>query len=132
LKPPWKILIIGVYAARTGSGSIVGGRTPDVTASRSILVSPDLFVQLVNKAINRSVHVTVNILGKQGFAGSVDCCFSLLLVVFNFKNDIGRNHVIEMDQLSYTRFPPLPSTPIINKTLGSGGLSFVQAASFVG
>ena len=62
--------------------------------SHSIFVSPYLFVQLVNKTIDCSVHVTINFVGKQCFASSVDCSFGLLLVVFDFENYIDRNHVI--------------------------------------
>ena len=77
-------------------GSTVGHCASGVLAPDSILVSPDLLVQFVNKTIDRSVHITVNLVSKQGFAGSVDCCFSLLLVVFDFKNDIDRNYVIKV------------------------------------
>ena len=62
--------------------------------SHSIFVSPYLFVQLVNETIDRSVHVTINIVGKQCFTCSVYCSFSLLLVIFDFENYIDRNHVI--------------------------------------
>lgn len=83
-----------VNATWTGPGSTVGSCTPGVVTSHSIFVSPYLFVQLVNKTIDRSVHVTINFVGKQCFAGSVDGTFSLLLVVFDFENYIDRNHVI--------------------------------------
>jgi len=62
----------------------------------SVLVPSDLLIQLVDKTIDCSVHVTVNFVGKQRFAGSVYGSFGLLLVVFNFENDIYRNHVIKM------------------------------------
>jgi len=68
-----------------------------MVAAKTVLVAPNLFVEFIDKPIDGGVHIGICSLCENFFAGGMNSGFSLLLLgIFDFKNNIGGNHVIKM------------------------------------
>jgi hypothetical protein len=68
-----------------------------VVTPHTVLVTPDLLVQLVGEPVDGSVHISIRVLCEQGFSSGVNRSLGLLLQrIFHLENDIYGYHVIEV------------------------------------